>query len=66
LLTTSLTVESSEIFSGDVVKFLEEVFGVGDVLVLGVSFLYDVSVFCGHRSVDLNVALAEVLDADGI
>ena len=65
-MLTSLSVEGSEILGSDVVEFLEEILGVGDVLVFGVSFLYDVGVFCGHRSVNLNVTLAEVLNADGI
>ena len=65
-MLTSLTVECSEVLSSDVVEFLEEIFGVGDVLVLGVSFFDDVSVLSGHRSVNLNVSFAEVLDADGV
>jgi len=66
LLLTSLTVEGAEVFGGDIVKFLEEIARVGNVLVLGVSLLYDVGVLCGHRGVDLNVALAEVFDANGV
>jgi len=65
-LLTSLAVESSEVLSSDVVEFFEKILGVGDVLVLGVSFLNDVSVLSGHGSVNLDVSLAEVLDADGV
>jgi len=61
-----LSVEGSKVLCGDVVKLLEEILGVGDVLVLGVSFFYDVSVLGGHGSINLNVTLAEVLDADGV
>lgn len=61
-----MSVEGSKVLCGDVVKLLEEILGVGDVLVLGVSFFYDVSVLSGHGSINLNVTLAEVLDADGV
>jgi hypothetical protein len=59
-------VEGSKVLGCDVVEFLEEIARVGDILVLGISLLYDVSVLGGHGGIDLNMSLGEVLDSNSV